>query len=187
MARALGSPLWLLAAWLFAGGIALAGALCYGELAARFPEAGGSYVYLREAYGPLVAFLYGWMSFLVMDPGITAALAIGLAANLGAIFQLSSVGMKLVAALSIVGVAAVNVADLRCGAWMMRGLTGLKLALLAVIIAWGFATGAGSWENFSPIATQRPGSDPIDQALASGMVAAFFSFGGWWELSKLSG
>ncbi|HEX2268601.1 MAG TPA: amino acid permease, partial [Pyrinomonadaceae bacterium] len=78
MAKSLGSPFWLLIVWLAMGATALCGALCYGELAARYPEAGGGYVYLREAYGPSVAFMYGWMAFLVMDPGLTAALATGL-------------------------------------------------------------------------------------------------------------
>ncbi len=80
MARTLASPAWLFGAWLLMGGMALAGALSYGELAARYPEAGGGYVYLREAYGRRLAFLYGWKCLLVMDPGITAALASGLAA-----------------------------------------------------------------------------------------------------------
>src|ERR687893_3007276 len=83
MAKSLGSPLWLLLVWLLTGAMALCGALCYGELAARFPEAGGGYVYLREAYGRPVAFLYGWMALLVMDPGITAALATGMASYTG--------------------------------------------------------------------------------------------------------
>src|SRR2546427_11534210 len=78
MARSLGSPFWLLIVWLLMGVMALSGALCYGELAARAPDAGGGYVYLREAYGAGVAFLYGWKCLLVMDPGITAALAAGL-------------------------------------------------------------------------------------------------------------
>ncbi|HEX8747548.1 MAG TPA: amino acid permease, partial [Pyrinomonadaceae bacterium] len=60
MAKSLASPFWLLVAWLLMGLMALCGALCYGELAARYPEAGGGYVYLREAYGPGLAFLYGW-------------------------------------------------------------------------------------------------------------------------------
>src|SRR5450631_2474054 len=77
MARSLGSPFWLLIVWLVMGGITISGALCFGELAARYPEAGGLYIYLREAFGERVAFLYGWMSLLVMDPGVTAALAVG--------------------------------------------------------------------------------------------------------------
>src|SRR5450432_3266638 len=73
MAKSLGSPFWLLVVWLAVGAMTLSGALCYGELAGRFPRAGGSYVYLHESFGPRTAFLYGWMSLLVLDPGLTAA------------------------------------------------------------------------------------------------------------------
>jgi amino acid transporter len=73
MARALGSPMWLLAVWLAVGATTLSGALCYGELAGRFPRAGGAYVYLRESYGPRTAFLFGWMCLLVMDPAVAVA------------------------------------------------------------------------------------------------------------------
>ena len=78
MAKALGSPMWLLLVWLLVGGMTMSGALCFGELAGRFPRAGGSYVYLQEAFGSRVAFLYGWMCLLVMDPGLSASLAITL-------------------------------------------------------------------------------------------------------------
>ena len=93
MAKSLASPFWLLVVWLTMGAMALCGALCYGELSARYPEAGGGYVYLREAYGPAVAFMYGWMAFLVMDPGLTALLAVGLATYAGYILKLSPVGI----------------------------------------------------------------------------------------------
>src|SRR4030095_13853808 len=102
MAKSVGSPFWLLVVWLVMGAMALSGALCYGELASRFPEAGGSYVYLREAYGRPVAFLYGWMALLVMDPGLTAALAVGLASYAGYIFGLTSPAVKAVAIAAIV-------------------------------------------------------------------------------------
>ncbi|HXT19896.1 MAG TPA: amino acid permease [Thermoanaerobaculia bacterium] len=80
MAKGLGSFGLVLAVWLGMGAAALCGALCYGELAARHPQAGGLYVYLREAYGPRVAFLYGWQCLLVLDPGLSAALATGIGA-----------------------------------------------------------------------------------------------------------
>src|SRR5580700_399065 len=79
MAKSLGSPLLLTAVWCGMGLITMCGALCYSELAVRFPRAGGEYVYLREGYGSRVAFLYGWMSAAVMDPGLAAALAVGAA------------------------------------------------------------------------------------------------------------
>src|SRR6185503_14965580 len=97
MTKALGSPFWLLVVWLVVGATALCGSLCYGELAARYPEAGGGYVYLREAWGPGLAFLFGWMSLLVMDPGLTAALAAGFGHYAAALVPLDAAGEKLVA------------------------------------------------------------------------------------------
>jgi APA family basic amino acid/polyamine antiporter len=187
MAKSLGSPLWLLIVWLIMGAMALCGALCYGELAARFPEAGGGYVYLREAYGRPVAFLYGWMALLVMDPGLTAALAVGLASYVAYIFHLSNGGHKAVAVGAIFAVALVNIRGVNLGGWLVRWLTILKLGLLGVVVVWGFGSQAGQWSNFTPLLAQRPGSSPLLGALAGGIVAAFFSFGGWWDLSKLAG
>ena len=77
MAKSLGSPLLLVAVWCGMGMITMCGALCYSELAVQFPVTGGEYVYLREGFGGRVAFLYGWMSAAVMDPGLAAALAVG--------------------------------------------------------------------------------------------------------------
>jgi basic amino acid/polyamine antiporter, APA family len=187
MAKSLGSPALVLAVWLVTGAMALCGALCYGELAARLPEAGGGYAYLREAYGRAAAFLYGWMAFLVMDPGVTAALASGLAAYAGYLLGLSPAGVKLTAVGSIISVAAVNVAGVRAGARLARWLTALKLTLLAALVGWGFASGRGDWSNFAPFVAQRAGSEPHAAALAGAFVAAFFSFGGWWDASKLGG
>jgi APA family basic amino acid/polyamine antiporter len=187
MAKSLGSPVWLLIVWLLMGGMALCGALCYGELAARFPEAGGGYVYLREAYGRPVAFLYGWMALLVMDPGVTALLAVGMASYVGYIFALSPGSLKAVAIVSIFLVALINVRGVRLGSWLIRWLTLIKLGLLALVIIWGFGLRAGNWNNFTPLVAQRPGSQALLGALAGGILGAFFSFGGWWDLSKLAG
>jgi APA family basic amino acid/polyamine antiporter len=187
MAKSLGSPVLILLVWLMMGGMALSGALCYGELAARFPEAGGGYVYLREAYGRPIAFLYGWMALLVMDPGLTAALAVGLAGYVGYIFKLSTTALKAVAIGSILFVALVNIRGVRLGGGLIRWLTVLKLGLLGLLIVWGFGSRAGHWSNFTPLMSQRPGSDALPAALAGGVVAAFFSFGGWWDLSKVAG
>ena len=187
MAKSLGSPALVFAVWLAMGLMALCGALCYGELAARFPEAGGGYVYLREAYGPAVAFLYGWMAFLVMDPGLTAALAVGMAGYAGYSLGLSTWGTKVVAVVAIILVAAVNVRGVRLGGWFVRWLTAVKLGLLLLILLWGFGLRLGDWGHFTPFVAQREGSAPLAGALAGGLVAAFFSFGGWWDVSKLAG
>lgn len=187
MAKSLGSPLLLLLVWVVMGAMALCGALCYAELAARYPEAGGGYVYLREAYGPQVAFLYGWMSLLVLDPGLTAALAIGMAEYLGYVVPLSAVGVKALAVAVTLALAAANILGVRTGAGLVRLLTVLKTGMLLLIIAWGFGGGFGSWANLTPLWERAEGSMPLWAALASGMVAAFFSFGGWWDLTKVAG
>ena len=187
MATALGSPMWLLLVWLAMGAMALCGALCYGELAARFPEAGGGYVYLREAYGPAVAFMYGWMAFLVMDPGLTAALAVGLATYAGYVVHLSPWGTKILAIATIVAIALINIRGVRLGAWFVRALTFLKLGLLAFVILWGIGFQLGDWSNFTPFVARHPNSPPLIRALAGGLVGAFFSFAGWWDLSKVAG
>src|SRR6187397_2753496 len=83
MARQVGSPGWLLAAWLVTGILTVTAALSYGELAAMMPRAGGQYVYLREAFSPLWAFLYGWTLFLVIQTGSIAAVAVAFAKFLG--------------------------------------------------------------------------------------------------------
>jgi APA family basic amino acid/polyamine antiporter len=187
MARSLGSPFWLLVVWLVMGAMALSGALCYGELAARFPEAGGGYVYLRRAYGPAVAFLYGWKCLLVMDPGITAALAVGLAGYVAYMADLPAPGLKAVAVGAILVLAGVNIAGVRLGARLMQWLTALKLGALALMAVLALALGLGDWSNFVPLVAQRSGSDPLPGAFAPALVGAFFAFGGWWEISKLAG
>src|SRR5437773_5888695 len=143
MARSVGSPLWLLVVWLLMGAMALSGALCYGELAARFPEAGGGYVYLRRAFGPAVAFLYGWKCLLVMDPGITAVLAMGGASYVAYMVGLSAAGLKAVAIGSILVLAAANVIGVKFGAGVMRWFTAFKVGALLAIAGLALFLGRG--------------------------------------------
>ena len=187
MVKALGSPFWLLAVWLTTGMAAMGGSICFGALAARRPEAGGPYVYLKEAYGRRVAFLFGWLSMLVTDPGITAAVAVGLAHYVGYLVPLSSWGSRAIAVGSIWLLAAINIRGVNLGSVVIRGLAGLKLAVLGFLVIWGLGLGRGNWSNFVPLVSQRPGSEPLMGALIGGMIAAFFSLGGWWDVSKLAG
>ncbi|HEX8720963.1 MAG TPA: amino acid permease [Pyrinomonadaceae bacterium] len=187
MTKSVGSPLVVLVVWLVSGAMALSGALCFGELAARRPEAGGQYVYLRDAYGPPLAFLYGWMALLVLDPGLTAALAVGGASYVAYALGLPDAGAKAVAVAFVVALAAVNVRGVRLGGSIVRWLTATKLVLLLFIVLWGFGMGLGDFSHFTPFVAQRAGSAPLAAALAGALVSAFFSFGGWWDLSKLGG
>src|SRR5919204_1235624 len=86
IARAVGSPFWLLMAWVMTGVITMLGALAYGELAAMFPRAGGQYVFLRESMGPLLGFLYGWTLFVVIQTGTIAAVAVAFGRFLGVLW-----------------------------------------------------------------------------------------------------
>jgi basic amino acid/polyamine antiporter, APA family len=187
MAKSLGSPFWLLLVWVVVGMLAVCGALCYGELAARFPRDGGIYVYLLETCGRRIAFLYGWMCLLVLDPGLTAALAVGLASYAGYIFPSSPLAAKLVAVLVIWSLCLLNVLSIRIGAGILRWTTWLKLGVLASMVIWAFGFRLGSWSNFVPLVAQHPGSLPLGRALGAAMVGGFFSFGGWWDVSKIAG
>src|SRR6188474_3670035 len=97
MGRLVGSPGWLLGAWVLTGLLTVVGALSYGELAAMMPRAGGQYVYLREAFSPLCGFLYGWTLFLVIQTGTIAAVAVGFARYSGVLFPAVSESHYLIA------------------------------------------------------------------------------------------
>lgn len=187
MAKALGSPFLLLLVWLVIGAMTMSGALCYGELAARFPRAGGAYIYLKESYGPRLAFLFGWMCLLVMDPAITASLATGLAGYFAYIVPLPPLAIKFVGVAVICALGLMNVLSIRASAAFLRWSTWLKLGLLTFLTVWAFAFRLGSWSNFHPFLAQRPGSMSLAPALAVGVVGAFFSFGGWWDVGKIAG
>jgi APA family basic amino acid/polyamine antiporter len=185
MARGLASPALLFGVWAFLGASAFCGALCFGELASRHPQAGGGYVYLREAFGRRVAFLYGWKCLLVMDPGLTATLASGLGTHAHATWPWLPAKGAAVAAVLLV--AAANLAGVRLAAGVGYGLAVVKVSLIALIVFWGFASDAGDAGRFLPFFDRRPGSASLVPAMAGALIAAFFSFGGWWETSKLAG
>ena len=184
MAKSVGSPFWLFVIWILIGAMTLSGALCYGELAARFPEAGGSYVYLREMWGKAVAFLYGWMDLLVLDPGLTATLAVGLTSYFVYLIPLSPIGRQIFAISVVVVLGLVNILGAKISADILKLLTVLKIATLLFIIAFGFLGGFGNWNNFTPFFAV-----PTDTfgAFAGGIVGAFFAFAGWWEVTRIAG
>lgn len=184
MAKSVGSPFWLLVVWLLMGAMTLSGALCYGELAARYPQAGGTYVYLREAFGKLLAFLYGWMVLLVLDPGLTALFGVGAADYAAYLIPLSPVGKQIAAIVIIIVIGLINIIGARIGAGFLKALTVLKVTTLLFIIIYGFAGGFGNFSNFVPFF-----AEPVDLfgAMAFGIVGAFFAFAGWWEVTRIAG
>ena len=184
---ALSSPGLVITLWVVFGLLVLFGAFSFGELASRHPQAGGPYVFLREAWGPRVAFLYGWQCLLVMDPGVTAALAAGLAEYLPVMLPGAATHARWWAVAAIWVLAGLNLSGIDVSTRVMAAMTALKLAALAGITLLAFTTGSGSLTHFSPFWERGPGAPPIGEALALASVAAFFSFGGFWEASRVAG
>lgn len=188
MAKALGSPLLLAMVWSATACMALCGALCYSELAVRFPQAGGEYVYLRQGYGERIAFLYGWMSATVMDPGVAAALVVGAVAYVQILVPMGShVAALLLPGAILIVLAAINYFGTRLSGSVMATANFLKFAVLFALAGWALLAGKGSIRHLAPLAIRRAGSEALFPAIASAMIAAFFSFGGWWEAGKLAG
>jgi APA family basic amino acid/polyamine antiporter len=162
ISRTLGSPGWLLIAWVLTGVITVLGALAFGELAAMYPRAGGMYVFLRESMGPLMGFLYGWTLFIVIQTGTIAAVAVAFGKFLGVLFPavtadrwLMAVDIKtggttlefglswqrVVALISIWVLTWVNLRGVKEGKWVQTILTFVKAATLAVLILLGVTLG----------------------------------------------
>jgi basic amino acid/polyamine antiporter, APA family len=184
MIRALGDTESTLAVWAVMGTLSAAGALCYAELATRFPRAGGGYVFLREAFGPRVAFMYGWMALLVIDPGLTAALGIGLSQYLLVTVGGSSSLLVPTAIATIVAFGLLTLGGIGLSARVMRWTAAAKLLIVAVLVVAAVARStdaspAPSLSDTSPSLTT--------DALARAVIAAFFAFGGWWELGRMAG
>jgi APA family basic amino acid/polyamine antiporter len=181
----LAAPALTFALWLLCGGLVLAGAFTFGELASRLPQAGGPYIYLREGWGERVAFLYGWQSLLVMDPGLTAALAAGFSQYVIALWPLADPYARWIAVAFIWILASCNMAGLKLSARVFDAITIFKLLALAAIVGAAFLIGRGSWANFFPLLGER-GSVPAGDAVALALVSVFFSFAGFWEASRIA-
>ena len=182
--------------WLVGGALTLLGALSYGELCAMMPHAGGQYVFLREAFGKTVAFLYGWTLFLVIQTGFNAAVAIAFAKFLGGVglrvgetdVVWSAGGFVLSRAqLVAVGVIAVltwvNMRGVREGALVQNVFTVLKVGAIVLLVLVGFGSGKGSFGHFSPILGTELGSKGLQMglfaAMGVAMSKALFAYDAW--------
>ncbi len=179
------SPWLLISLWVVGGIIAFAGALCYGELGAAMPRAGGEYTFLSTLYSPLVGFLSGWVSFVVGFSAPIAASAIGFSEYLlrafPDAFQIGGIGVdwiKKIYSISIILVfTGIHLRGMEFGARVQNGLTVLKIALIVVIISFGFAFGAGSWDHFSTAVTVGPA--PGWKTIGLSLMWIMFAFSGW--------
>jgi APA family basic amino acid/polyamine antiporter len=185
VAQRVGTPELTLGVWVLGGLIAAAGAFCYAELGHRRPRAGGQYVYLRDAFGPLPAFLYGWALLLVISTGATAAVAVTFARYAGPFIGLGEGAIKPLAIGAIAVLTAVNYLGVKPGAVTQNVFTVLKLAALAALIVVGLlvtpAVGAaGEPSGLTPSVLAAPeGLGPIVVAVGIALVPILFAYGGW--------
>ena len=212
IARLVGSPGWLMAAWLITGLLTVFAALSYGELAGMFPRAGGQYVYLKEAYNPLTGFLYGWTLFMVIQTGTIAAVAMAFAKFAGVILPVISEEVvwfhegflklgpvQVVAILSIVLLTWINSRGIKAGKQVQNAFTSGKVVLLVafIVIGLGFATNReamtlnadGFWtaENFTDGAWHPIGGLALVAALGMAMVGTLFSSDAWNNITFTAG
>jgi len=200
-------PVLFLLVWALGGVISLCACFAFGELGSMFPDSGGQYVYLREAYGDLPAFLYGWMLFSVANGGSIAALAVGSGAYLGGIIPrisekhvvLSAAGFvvtraSVVALIMIALVTWINVVGLRRGALLQNVATWAKFGAMAAFVILGFTIGKGDWHHFSTQdwgtvngLTVGMGPGQLLSAFGVALIAVFWAYDGWVYITWVAG
>jgi APA family basic amino acid/polyamine antiporter len=190
-----GAPSMVLAVWVAAGLLSLAGALTYAELAAMMPRSGGEYVFLREAYGKPVGFLYGWTRFFVGNGGALAALAAGFAIFLNVVSggRLGAGGIPALAIAAILLVTLINCAAVSVGGRIATALTILKVTLVTGVGVGGFLLARGDWAHFAlaggggtcegVAAAARGGA----AGFAAAMLGALWAYNGWNEVTYVAG
>jgi len=183
VARHVDTPLLIVGVWILGGLVALAASFVYAELAARRPEVGGQYAYLRDAYGPMPAFLYGWALLLVIQSGGMAAVAITFARYLGNLIQLP-ISDSLVAVAVLALLTFINCLGVRSGSNVQSALMVLKILAIAALVLVGFL--------FAPAAMSQPegaysGSMSTLAAIGAALTPVMFSYGGWQTSSFVAG
>lgn len=170
-----------LLAWVVGGGIALAGAFCFAELGARRPLAGGGYAYLRDAFGPLAGFLYGWTLLLIMATGAIAAVAVTFARYFATLLALPDGYTSSIAITAILLLTGINYLGVRPGAVTQNLFTVLKLAALLLLIIAGIAIAAPADATAVAAVTTTTGPSWLDLGRATGiaLIPILFSYGGW--------
>ena len=184
VAMHVGTPGSLFAVWVVGGLLSLAGALSLAELGAALPEAGGVYVYLREAYGKSLAFLYGWGMLVVIHSGSVATLAVAFGIYSGAFLPLGPLERKLLAAAVVAVLTAVNVLGVRPGSAVQTLFTFTKLAGLVIIVASAvFVRGVRPLTASLPLPTPRTTVSSFGVAL----IGVLWAYEGWHMLSFTAG
>jgi APA family basic amino acid/polyamine antiporter len=196
-------PVLFLLVWVLGALISLCACFAFAELGSMFPDSGGQYIYLREAYGDLIAFLYGWMLFAVANGGTIAALSVASAAYVGQVVPFVSqehvvftfVGIAVTRAhlfglLLIALLTYVNVVGLRWGTLLQNLSTWTKFLAMAAFVVLGFVMGKGNWSNFharSVPLTLGLGPAKLISVLGVGLIAVFWAYDGWVYITWVAG
>ncbi len=178
------SGMQVLILWAIGGLLTLAGVLCYAELGARRPQAGGIYVYLREAFGLLPAFLFGWTMALINYPGSVAAVVTKFAVYFCRALGVSRLYELPVAVGAIVFIVGINLFGIRAGAWMQNIFTVLKVMAIALLVVAGMMLAHGHLGLVLAVDTTRPVSS---WAFAGALLPVLFAYGGFHYLNDLAG
>lgn len=196
-------PVIFLLVWVLGALISLCACFAFAELGSMFPDSGGQYIYLREAYGDLIAFLYGWMLFAVANGGTIAALSVASAAYLGnvvpavsqehVVFAIGSLAITRAHLFALVLIAVltyVNVVGLRWGALLQNLSTWTKFSAMAAFVILGLAIGKGSWGHFRAHGVDLTiglGPAQFISALGVGLIAVFWAYDGWVYITWVAG
>jgi APA family basic amino acid/polyamine antiporter len=172
--------------WIFGGIVSLFGALSVAELGAAMPKAGGQYVYLSEAYGPVWGYLYGWAAVAVINTASIAAVGVAFSEYLGFFIPMSTLSIQLIAVLMIIILTIINIIDVKSGAQFQNLFTLTKLAAIFGIIVLGLSLDGGSASNLEPLFTENSFSTLIG-SLGLAMVAVLWTFDGWIFVTYVAG
>jgi APA family basic amino acid/polyamine antiporter len=174
-----GTPTAMMLAWVAGGAVAVCGALALAEVAALYPRAGGTYVYIYEAYGPFLAFLFGWALLLVAPLGI-ASLALVHAEYFGRLVPLTPTGTRMLAAFAVILVTTWNYRSIRYGAVVQNLSTSAKVLAILVLAAAAFLLGEGE-------VSSSPDTPPTWTGFGLAIIAVLWAYNGWQELTYVGG
>jgi basic amino acid/polyamine antiporter, APA family len=178
----------IIAVWVIGGVIATAGALTFAELGGRRPGAGGGYVYLKEAFGPLPAFLYGWTFLVIINTGGMAAVAITFARYTVDLSGAGPAAVRPIAIAAILLLTIINCFGIRAGATTQNIFTLLKLAALAAVIVAGIGIGLTGHLAASPsVATASIAHRDLVRVLGVALIPVLFTYGGWAHANNVAG
>ena len=177
---------WVLIIWMIGGLVTLTGALTFAELGGMYPKAGGIYVYLKEAYGKLPAFLYGWVTLLVVNTGSLAALGLIFAKYLTFYVPLTEAAQVWVAISTIGGLTILNIFGINTSQWIISVFTTTKLlALMVVVVLASMLRDQTSHEHVWTLSENLPDNWP--SLLLTALIGVLWSFGGWHHATYLAG